>query len=237
MSKKALVALAKVIENCLVNIHKDRELLSTDRYYKILFRFYRHANRLVHQYIEDLYKETEKSEMISLLRQKFNLNLQSLSDFYESFPEFTDNDKLYSVLININSNSTINEFIESRKLMNKLSGSVYSMDNFEILINKWYKFVYSKGINNYFIGFLKNLNNYMKTLPESEFSTNKALIITKMLRDLRCLDNSIAEKVALAHFEDFSNDQVLYLSIAYTSKSPQIQEIITSIILPEVTPT
>lgn len=234
ISKKTLASLSKVIESCLSCIYKNRKLFSNDRYYKILFRMYKYSPKQIHHYIEDFCQEISKPELISLLRQKFNLSPSILATFYESFPEFSDSEKLYSVLVNLNTGTTIKEFVESRKLMNKLHGSVYMMEDFEIHIIRWFKYIHDKNISCYINTFLSNLNKFMVNLPESELGTSKAFNVAKMLRDLNCLDDSLAEKIALAHIDNYSDDQLGYLSIAFRSKNPEIQEIIKKVIMPEV---
>lgn len=235
--KKSISSISTDLESCLKYIKTCQKSMSSCTYFKLVLKFYYRVPKLTERFLKELLKTTEKSELISHLHKNENFNLRTLVDLQKFFPNLTDNEKLGPFLINLNKDTTISDFVDTAKVFNSLSGSVYLSQTFEVLIHKWFKFMYFNKVENYFKPFLNNLNTFMLSLPETELRSQNALNTSKWLKTLGYLEDSLAEKLVLANKIHQTHNSLTLIYIGLKIKNPEIQDLIKNFLIPEVKPT
>ena len=212
--------------------------MNPSTYLKLLLASYYRVPKVAERYLKELVKTTEKSELVSFLHPTGHTTLRTLIDLQKVLPGLEDNEKLSSLLKSLHRDTPVSDFVDTAKAFNAFSGSIYLNQSFEVLIHKWFNFMYLNKVENYFAPFLHSLNTFMLSLPETELCSLKALNTSKWLKILGFLEDSLAEKVALANRIHFDHDPLalMYIGLKLKKRNPEIHDLIKNFLLPEVKP-
>ena len=183
--------------------------------------------------MNDIIHNVSIEELTEYLRH-FDSYPQRVINFIVKSTNMDDNNKLLILLTNITHKSGHADLVETSKMINQLSGSVFDADFFESSSHIFFKNLYSKDLEFHCKPFMNSIISFIKTLPDDKLLGSKILNTLKWGKLFEIEDKTLNEKILILNQDDAIYNIEDYIILSEDCKNEQIKDFIIKFLLSEV---
>lgn len=234
-SKKSLIFLNPIIDQCLMFLIRHESFLSTHTLLRYLFNHWNFSRINMKNALRSLSKKYPQDVIFSVLsvNDSFPLkSLQSLIDIY------MDQDISASNLVNIFAHfqEEVNEkdLFAIHPCINNLPGEIYKSDVFLYNSSHFFNIVHLNQLNVYFKKLFLNLCQNLEQCDDQVLLDEKILTLCRHLAISKGVTSALATRILTLHMKRGFHDHISLLHLIKYCDSKELQNEAKHKILPEV---
>lgn len=231
--KRPFGLMMQYVARCVNNFLKYKDSIDKFIFLNHIIKVHLFSPKKIEDALAEFIKSVSPAELTEYLKH-FDSYPQKALNLIVKNSNMNDNNKFLVLLTNITHKTSTVDIVDTSKMINQLSGSVYDAHFFESSSDIFFKIIYSKDLDLHLKPFMQSIISYINTLPDEKLKGTKVINTLKWGKLLDVEDKSLNERVLILNQDDAIYNIEDYIILSEDCKNEEIKEFISKFLLTEV---